>query len=338
MGGMCGPRVGFLSSLSELVGYKAGLALGRDEMRDFLQKDVPQLFSGPDEAVVRIRSEEFESMLAKLLHSVGNIDSPSTMPGTIRMFHRVKNDPELLKLYEAVGGEFPNCLERAMDECLATGRKSIDPRPFFEWAKNKHGLAGAAMALQLVEGLAADQHRSANVQFREIEWKDTAELKELFRSENLKTPHGKFFDQRFIDFLSHNFDSIDQIHWRKFEGLTCEFFEKLGFHVEIGQGRNDDSVDARIWSRAAKDAGPLMLVQCKRQKDKVEKVVVKALHTDVTHESAQLGLIVTSSALSPGATKVCRARGYPIAEANRKTLQQWIHVMRTPYKGVFLGQ
>ena len=48
--------------------------------------------------------------------------------------------------------------------------------------------------------------------------------------------------------------------------------------------------------------------QCKRQKEKVGKVVVKALWADVQHEKASPGLIVTTSRLSPGAKEVCAAR------------------------------
>lgn len=113
--------------------------------------------------------------------------------------------------------------------------------------------------------------------FRETEWRDVTQLNELFSSENLATLHGTYFDQRFVDFLSRNFASIDQINWRKFEGLTCEFFDQIGFHVEIGEGRDDDNIDARVWARPENVEGPpLIMVQCKREKQKVEKVVVKA--------------------------------------------------------------
>ena len=146
MGGIWMPRIGFLTSLSELVGYKAGIAIGRDEMHEFLQDDAPELFSGADEGIVRIRSEEFDELLAKLLFSVGNIESASTMPSTIRMYHRVKNDPELFALYEAVAGELPSFLQKAIDDFEKTGNRTISPSPFFDWAKEHHGLAGAAPA------------------------------------------------------------------------------------------------------------------------------------------------------------------------------------------------
>ena len=155
-------------------------------------------------------------------------------------------------------------------------------------------MEGAAMALLICEGLNEDMHKSSLGQFRRMEWEDVADLVGLFESEKLETPHGEFFDQRFVDFLSHNFQSIDQINWRKFEGLTCEFFHRVGLDVKIGKGRNDDSIDARIWAKGkSATKPPLILVQCKRQKDKVEKVVVKALYADVIHEKAKLGLVVT---------------------------------------------
>lgn len=125
----------------------------------------------------------------------------------------------------------------------------------------------------MLKGINADLHRSALSFFRQTDWEDVAELAELFTSENLKTPHGKYFDQRFVDFLSHNFASIDNINWRKFEGLTCEFFHQIGLHVEIGSGRDDGSIDARVWPRPEEAEGPpLIVVQCKRQKQKVAGV------------------------------------------------------------------
>jgi restriction system protein len=66
----------------------------------------------------------------------------------------------------------------------------------------------------------------------------------------------------------------------------------------------------------------------------VSKVIVKALYTDVTHEAANSGLIVTTSWLSPGAKAVCEARKYPIEEADRETIRTWVHEMRKPGAGI----
>ena len=101
-----------------------------------------------------------------------------------------------------------------------------------------------------------------------------------------------FFDLRFIDYLYQNFDDIDKMNWRKFEGLTAELFTREGFHVNIGVGSNDDSIDARVYpTENDTDKPPLILIQCKRQKEKVEKVIVKALWADIQAEKAQSRLI-----------------------------------------------
>jgi len=55
-----------------------------------------------------------------------------------------------------------------------------------------------------------------------VEWEDEKQLRDLFESEEIQTPHDEFSDQRFIDCLEQNFDKIDQINWRQFEGLAAE--------------------------------------------------------------------------------------------------------------------
>jgi Restriction endonuclease len=327
-------RIELLTSLSELVGYKAGIALTRERIIEFLGGDEAD---GEEGTLLRVRSEEYEEMLCRLLYGIGNIDSPINIPSRTRLWHRIKDDPTRRELYLSIAGQLPDFLRVGMDKALSSGSKAIDPRPFMDWAEKHHGVEGARMAIELLTGLNADFHKSPWGPFRSVEWKDTAQLDQLFTSEKIGSKHGAFFDQRYLDFLSHNFGSIDNINWRKFEALTCEFFDRLGFRVEIGKGRNDDSIDARIWLPTDASA-PLILAQCKRQKSKVEKVVVKALYADIEEEKAQFGLVVTTSALSPGAKNVRTARGYPIIEANREILQKWIKAMRTPYAGYFLGE
>jgi restriction system protein len=189
--------------------------------------------------------------------------------------------------------------------------------------------------MEIVMGMVYRQHVNPWTDVRRVEWKDVAELDELFESESLNTRHGSFFDQRFVDYLDSNFSDVSKINWRKFEGLVCEFFERQGFYVEVGPGRADEGVDARIWPRKSdRTLPPLTIVQCKRERKTVGKVVVKALWADVVSEGAKSGLIVTTSALSPGARRICRARGYPIAEADRGTLRQWLSALRTPWSGI----
>lgn len=198
------------------------------------------------------------------------------------------------------------------------------------------GASGLRMAMAAVESLSLKLFKNP-WGVPTLTFKDAIELRELFMSEGLTPLYGKFIDQRYIDFLNRNFDSIDKINWRKFEGLTGEFFDRAGFEVELGTGRNDDGVDVRVWPKSkSNDDPPTLIVQCKRQRTRVEKVVVKSLYADILAEDAKSGLVVTTSRLSPGARKVCTARGYPIREADRATLRQWLEVLRKPGTGSFL--
>lgn len=336
MGGIWSPRIQIISELGELVGYKSGLALTREELQEHASDRGDILFQGDDDDTIRIRSEEVEEIYVQLLHSVGYVRTPSPVPSFVQAVHEYKNT-SLFPIYEELLGEFLKVLESATGN-PQPGTK-IDPRPYVEASKAKHGDVGELIAMQIVLGIAEDMEKSPWSRIRRVAWCDTTELQELFKSENLQTMYGKFFDQRFIDYLSANHDSIGDINWRKFEGLTAEYFHRLGFEVEIGAGRNDENVDIRVWPKGIgkNSAPPAILVQCKRQEEKVGKVVVKALYADVMFEKAGSGLVVTSSALSPGAKKVCRARGYPIDEANREALRKWIESMRSPFAGVVFG-
>src|SRR5690606_33973466 len=113
---------------------------------------------------------------------------------------------------------------------------------------------------------------------RQAEYSDLVELRTLLETEELPTSGAAHFDQRFINYLNRNFGTIDKIHWRQFEGLTAEWFERQGYRVEIGPGRNDDNIDLRLWNAEASDGSPpTVVVQCKRQMTTVGKLVVKAL-------------------------------------------------------------
>ncbi|MFM9587267.1 restriction endonuclease, partial [Streptomyces caniscabiei] len=92
-----------------------------------------------------------------------------------------------------------------------------------------------------------------------------------------------------------------------------EWFQREGYDVELGPGRNDGSIDVRLWQPgAAPGAPPAVIVQCKRQTRKIERIVVKALYADVLAEGAGAGLVVTTSDISPGAARDIAARAYPI--------------------------
>lgn len=326
-------------ALSEVIGYKSGLALTRDHLLESFRDDPDhhEMLLASNEAIIVVRSEEFETMVAELLYRIGNTDSPESGPPLLAL--RFRESREYAALALDIQGMLVEELGKAFNRAVEQNAKSVDPTPFLERAKGKHGIVGGLIALRMIDDIGEFFHRNPWSRMRSIAWKDTKQLAELFESESLSTLYGKFFDQRFIYYLYRNFDDIDRINWRKFEGLAGEFFERSGFRVDMGPGRNDGSIDIRVWPRESDAAlPPVILVQCKRVKKKVDKVVVKALWADMQDEGAESGLIVTSMALSPGAERVCRARNYPIKQADRTALRKWIKVMRNPGSGVFLGE
>ncbi|WP_431776186.1 restriction endonuclease [Streptomyces cucumeris] len=171
-------------------------------------------------------------------------------------------------------------------------------------------------------------------------WKDTLELAELFASESVTASYGRFFDQRFINYLASNFEEIGSVNWRKFEGLVAEYLYRAGFEVELGAGRNDNGVDIRVWESGGStdSTPPTLIVQCKRERRKIEKVVVKALAADVRWEGARQGLLVATADWAPGTREVVRTRCYPVTEVNKDILRTWLLEMRETDRGLWLPQ
>jgi len=357
MGGIWMTRHRFASAASEFVGQKAGVVLSEQEMARLLPEEMAQEIFPADDQLVRLRSEEYEELAVHLLYEVGNIPSPDTAPAQVRLFHQSKNRPAMVRMlinvWKLLISFAHGTPEQEPDadglmaltipcpsELIASKFFSKKHRrdEFFSLVEDRYKQPGREVAHELIEGLRLDIHKDPFIGYRRIEWKNEVELRELFHSESLDAMHGHFIDQRFIDYLNRHFEDIDKMNWRKFEGLVCEFFERSGYVVQIGEGRADGGVDARVWAKD-KDTSlsPTILVQCKRQKEKVEQVVVKALWADVHAEGAESGLIATTSALEPGARKVIEARGYPVFESNRNEVRRWIEALRTPENGVFMG-
>jgi len=327
-----------IPSVSEIVGYKSGLALTRRELLDSVSdEETVRLLDESDHAtLVILRSEEFQQIIIDILYRIGNIPSPNYEWPTDELFRKYKRDSRRRKIAGQVIDLF---MEFMSSESEKNNPGPVNTPHFLMLVAKTHGVAGVRIAFVFLDIIRNFLHLNPFTKFRSVNWKDTAQLSDLFNTDSLTTQYGQFFAQRHVDYLHGNFDNIDKINWRKFEGLTGEFFARLGFHVDMGPGRDDGNIDMRVWRQDADEsAPPAILVQCKREKRKVSKVIVKALYADILNENADSGLIVTSAALSPGAETICRARAYPIQRANRDTLQHWIQSMRTPATGIFLSE
>jgi restriction system protein len=335
MGGMIFDPESLADSLSETAGYKAGLALSVDELCDHLSgTDYPDIIRASETHVVRLRSEEYEELFYKLLYRIGH--TPEEYDGDItgaKLFHKYKTSAQTE--WAGVTELFIEMWPKLMDEAAAKGTKLVDPRPFIQASVDKFGRIGLDIALERLEVLARALNLSPHSIVRYTEWRAPLALSALFKGGSGEPEYGRYIDQRFIDYLSKNQGQLSAVHWRKFEELTAEFFHREGYEVQLGPGSNDDGVDVRIWKpgQSASD-NPHCVVQCKRQKEKIERVVVKGLHADASFEGAEYGLIVTTSELSPGARRTIAARGYPIREINRAGLNEWLEKLRTPGTGI----
>lgn len=329
----------FVSTLSEATGFKTGLALNKVQLVDLFPDDsgFKDVLSVDDDVTIRLHSADIDEIFTNILYHLGNVEHPTPVSSTIRLYHKYRNDPELGPIYMKVWGLFTTYLKLMLEEVQRTGGQLMNPEPFIKATYSKYGKVGCEMAIELIKGNSEDLHGKLS-SYRRFEWNDTLQLEELFKSESLDAMYGRFIDQRFINYLHTNQDKLGEMHWRKFEGLTAEFFDREGYQVELGPGRNDGGIDVRVWKDGVnKKDPPLILVQCKRYKNKIDRTVVKALWADVEWEKADSGLIVTTSSMAPGAQNDCVARGYNIKQADKEVITNWLSNMKTPGTGVFMG-
>lgn len=330
MGSIYMPAFAFRRSLSEDAGTRSGFALTEDDLLAALGPAHDLMESLRSDKALRVRSEAYADAVGDVLFYLGAADQPGMPTLGMRFMGLLDRDwrslfelDELLEL-EAVSNHYLYLRSRGedgLDEILKEVRERVRRQP--------DGVLDALMSAMSVH--------LAQSPFYTREASGLIALADLFRSEKLPVEYGGFFEQRFIDFLARNPETLSTMHWRQFEGLAAEWFQRQGYDVQLGPGRNDEGVDLRLWRRdAPPGTPPAVIVQCKRQKTLVERVVVKALYADVLHENAESGLVVTSSDLSPGARKDCVARAYPITAANRDEIRRWVEAMRQPATGVRL--
>lgn len=328
-----------ISTVSEAAGFKTGLALGKQQLYDLFPDDsrYKDIFKSDDDSYIRLHSYDIDELFTNVLYYLGNIENPIPMSHTIKLFHKYKDDKHLYGIYQEVQELYISFLKTKMSEAVSGGSKTIDPTDFMTEAAQKYGQDGLRMSYELVIGNCDEMHWRLS-SYRRFEWEDSIELEDLFKSESIDAKYGRFIDQRYIDFLERNGYQIKKMNWRKFEALTAEYFEREGFKVELGPGRNDGGIDIRVWKKESNDDDPpLILIQCKRHKEKIDRTVVKALWADMNWEKAESGLVVTTSAIAHGAKKDCIARGYNINEADSQAVEKWLESMKTPGAGVFMG-
>jgi restriction system protein len=320
--------------LSEGAGYKAGLALSVEQLCDVLTGTTyPDSIRSSEAHGIRLRSEVFEDLFYSLLEAIGFTEYryQGFQVELARWSKKyVKAESDVSIAVAALHREW-------VGACLRTTPKNrtFDPSLLLTAVHAKYGSSGRQMAVELVGIFERGVNLNPLSIRRYREWDAKISLDGLYKGSMFSPEIGTFIDQRYLNFLSKNPQKLGEIHWRKFEELTSEFFHREGYVVEIGPGSNDDGVDVRIWNKGSdKSVSPLCLVQCKRTKAKVEKVIVKALASDVLAEDALYGLIVTTSELSPGAATTISTRAYPITQVRPDAIKAWLDVLKVPGTGI----
>ncbi|WP_406426599.1 restriction endonuclease [Streptomyces sp. NBC_00147] len=336
MGGIALSGHAVVDSMAELIGFKLGLTVSEDDLLQAVQaRGAEELWPDETDSFYRYQSEAMEELAGILMAAFGDADASAVLASPLSMPRLMQEFPDLLEYSDAID----YTLQQLPRLQPVPGRNTLDPRPLIDEVKRRWGAKGALIALRLMESINTRVVASPWSLVRRTEHQSRLELRELFTSETLPLPLGLFFDQRFIDYLDANSAALAEMHWRQFEGLVAERLRREGLRVELGPGRGDEGVDVRAWDpQAGDDAPAVMLVQCKRTKNKVDRVVVKALASDVMFEGARQGMVATTSSWSPGARSTVEARGYPVQETNHATLAKWLTEMRTPGSGVWLAR
>lgn len=321
--------------MAELIGTKLGLAVTSDDLAKAMrERDLSDSWPDDYHVLYRYRSEVWEHMVLVLLDAFGDPEADHVRRSPLITRSMTKEFGDAPEVWEAVDKTL-----KGLSSLKATADgKSLDPGPLVDAITAEYGPSGGLLAIRILQEINARVFTSPWSSVSRQDFDSVLPLRNLFASEELPSALGMFFDQRFIDFLHANLDDVGTMHWRQFEGLVAERLRRSGLHVELGPGRNDEGIDIRAWDAEPRSDDPaLLLVQCKRTSAKVDRVVVKALAADVMFEGATRGLVATTSAWSPGARATVQARGYPVDEANRDTIRDWLHSMRTIGAGPWMA-
>ena len=337
MGGMWFEPEILGDSLSETAGYKSGLALSIEEMCDHLvDTGYADILSSSETQTVRIRSENYDELFYKLLYKIGYTKEEYNGDALgIGLFHKYRGT-KLESVHEGILELFNKIWPSLIQKTIESGTKSLDPTPYLRAVFDKYGKVGVNLAIEKLDALDQGMRMSPHSGMRYTNWSNIEELNSLFSGGAGKPEEGEFIDQRFINYLYANQDKLEKMHWRKFEELTAEYFHRHGFIVELGPGSNDDGVDVRVWKNSQDENNdpPHIIIQCKRQKKKIEKIVIKGLHADMNFFKADVGLVVTTSELSPGAKKTISARSYAINEIDNSGVRKWLAALQVPGTGI----
>lgn len=316
-----------LDLAEEEVAISAGLLITDHDLFELLagtqMEGWANRLRGDPSEELGIRPEYYEDIVRSLRAAVGEL--PDASPAIV---HRIKATKKLVER-----GIDPASIMNALIEATPNGPIVIDELVMRGVSKRLDVPldAVAEVALMIAETFNRSSKFMGSVSgtVESREWDGAILLSDLFETESIPRTDAAHLDQRFIDFLAAQPGRLHDIHWRNFERLVAEFFNKQRYEVQLGPGTKDGGIDMRVWPQGKTDGPPLMVIQCKRYAEGRYVTVesVKSLWADLVFEGAQRGLIATTSAVTPEGQRMISARKYPLDLAESNKIKEWTRTM-----------
>jgi restriction system protein len=309
----------YLDTIIDVVCVKSGIILTDDHVIQIINsRDVSwQIDKKRLDKVIRIRSEEVEDDIRFVRIKIGNLDE------------KISPYQFVLKLNEwhEKGVNYKPVFDAFIEISKDHQNKTLDPLFIVKEIRRRTKLP-ELFILEVIKLIADHQFQdSSYVPLEKAVWDGGTPLSKLFNCE-IVPGDNTFFDQKFLDYLAKNQDDLEKIHWRNFERFCAEFFNRLGYVIQLGPGSKDGGIDIRAFDENNRQS-PLIVIQCKRYKveKKVDIETVKAFYTDVLFEKAKHGVIVTTSHVAPGGKKTSQARSFPLSFAENEDVKKWAQTM-----------
>jgi HJR/Mrr/RecB family endonuclease len=120
-------------------------------------------------------------------------------------------------------------------------------------------------------------------------------------------------------------ERLSQMHWRDFECLVADLFDRNGWKVTLTPARGDRGVDLYV-ARHSSLGRLLYVIECKRHRlDRpVGPEIVRQLRGVVDREKATAGVLVTTSSFSKGAWEEQKTLPMQLLLRDGHDVQAWL--------------
>jgi len=302
------------------VEEKAGLVVSKERLQSILKQHntCQQLLDNYSNPVV-LNEVEYESLFFNLFRALGVISNNICSNGLVFENFIKKNCVK-----DSTCCEIASFFVEWLKEQLGKNKKSLNYGDFIIDSIDKFGATVYPLAVEIVDYY--QEYLWGNVYYKKSKFGDIKpiELSQLYDCKNNNSGLGEYFDQRYIDFLSNNLEEIDNIHWRKFEELSAQFFKSNGFDVQLGRGTKDNGTDAILTINKQRT-----ILQCKREKRNVKADMVKILGFNLEHSNFDLGVIFCSHDVTKEGYKVIENYKLKIDVINRNIIVNYLNIYKT---------